>query len=64
MTNDPQKSDILTERLLDVRQYAIGLAVATERLLETMGHPVDSAIVTRAERRYRVKHKYLTRDRK
>lgn len=41
----------LHSELLQVRQYAIGLTVATERLLEELGYQVDSAIVTRRDRR-------------
>jgi hypothetical protein len=56
MTEKPPKDKLpdnsgLQSELLEVRQYAIGLAVATERLLETLGHPVESAIITRYERR-------------
>ena len=43
--------DKTTSGLLEVRQFAIGLTRATERLLESLGHPVESAIVTRKERR-------------
>lgn len=53
--SNEQKQTIREQRihseLLQVRQYAIGLTVATERLLEELGYQVDSAVVTRRERR-------------
>ena len=42
----------LVAAVLSVRQYAIGLAVSSERLLEVLDHPVESPIVTRRERRH------------
>ena len=42
--------DLITE-LLAFRQHAIGFAVSSERLLEALGYPVQTAIVTRRERR-------------
>ncbi len=44
-------NESIRSELLEVRQYAIGLTVATERLLESLGHPVESAIITRQQRR-------------
>ena len=52
--NQPEKSeqtDQTTAHLLSMRQFAIGLTIETERMLEALGHPVQSAIVTRRERR-------------
>lgn len=43
--------DRITAELLTFRQHAIGLAVSSERLLEMLDYAVESAIVTRHERR-------------
>ena len=51
-TNDKQLDETV-QGLLEVRQFAIGLTKSTERLLETMGYPVESAVRTRKERRGR-----------
>ena len=41
----------IADELRTLRQHSIGIAIAAERLLESLGHPVESAIVTRRERR-------------
>ena len=51
MKQSQPSRDKQVEQALAMRQYAIGLALSTERLLETLGYPVESAIVTRRERR-------------
>ena len=50
-----QDDDRLTAEILAIRQQAIGMAVTSERLLEALGRPVKSAIVTRRERRNSVR---------
>ena len=44
-------ADRIAGELRALRQHTIGLTIAAERLLESLGHPVESAIVTRRERR-------------
>ena len=54
-TNTPEPTsgndDLITE-ILAFRQHAIGFTVSSERLLEALGYPVQTAIVTRQERRH------------
>jgi hypothetical protein len=56
-TTGPPSNDVLAERILELRQYAIGLTVSYERLLDSLGYPVESAIVTRLERRRAIRQR-------
>ena len=58
-TTGPVNNDVLAERILELRQHAIGLTVSYERLLDYIGHPVESAIITRYERRQVVRRQYV-----
>lgn len=59
-TTGPISNDVLAERILELRRAAIGLTVSYERLLDYIGHPVESAVVTRQNRRL-VARQNLTR---
>ena len=52
--NQPEKPEQTSQaaNLLQVRRHAINLAIATERLLESLGYPIETAIITRKERRH------------
>jgi hypothetical protein len=61
MTSDPPTKDKQINHALQMRRSAIGMAVAAERLLESLGHPVESAIVPRYERRRLTKREPTTK---
>ena len=54
-------NDVLAERILELRQHAIGLTVSYERLLDYIGHPVESAVITRQERRRVIRQRISAR---
>ncbi len=60
-TVEPANNDVLAERILELRQYAIGLTLSYERLLDVLDHPVESAIITRQERRQVVRQSLTQR---
>jgi hypothetical protein len=60
-TAEPISNDVLAERILELRRAAIGLTVSYERLLDYIGYPVESAIVTRQERRRVVRQRIKAR---
>ena len=47
----PEQTEKIVRHYMHVRQFALGLAIESERMLESLGHPVASPIVTRQERR-------------
>lgn len=55
-TDEPQP-DPTTAGLLEVRQFAIGLTISVERLLEARGFPVENPTKNRQERRGLTKSK-------
>ena len=62
-TTSPVNNDVLAERILELRRASIGLTVSYERLLDYIGHPVESAVITRQERRQQIRQRLTTRTR-
>jgi hypothetical protein len=55
--NEPENQDVTTEEWLALRADLIGVVRRIERTLESRGHPIKSAVVTRKERRRNEKGK-------